>query len=340
LYVNELTLPDPADITLPQLRAVVIPAAERVRRQLEIRGDLAGAREMCRQLEAFRKYLQDREGRDLLAAECRRTEILIGKLLGPAEEGRPRKTSPTGEVSNRVPREDRHKFRLMAAHEEQVEELLAAGQVARNTILGHLKHPGNGKAGEGCTVADLGLLIEAGRTFGTIYADPPWQYGNQATRAATHNHYRTMTVDDLANLPVKDLAADPCHLHLWTTSSFLREALDLLKYWGFTYKSMFVWVKPQLGIGNYWRVSHEILLLGVRGDLTFANKSLRSWQEYNRTEHSRKPEQIRRLVETASPGPYLELFGRRAVDGWTVWGDDIARDLFTQGIEEFSGESA
>jgi hypothetical protein len=81
-------------------------------------------------------------------------------------------------------------------------------------------------------VGDVNELVEQGVKFGTIYADPPWPYGNQGTRAATGNHYPTMTL------------ADNCHLHLWTTTSFLPDALDLIDAWGFTYKSMFVWVSP------------------------------------------------------------------------------------------------
>ncbi len=192
----------------------------------------------------------------------------------------------------------------------------------------------------GCTVDDLGKLVEAGKRFGTIYADPPWQYGNQSTRASTDNHYGTMPLSAIAALPVPALAAETCHLHLWTTNGFLRESFDLLDSWGFVYKSVFVWCKPKMGIGNYWRVSHEFLLLGVKGDLVFADHALKSWEELDRAEHSAKPERVREFVERASPGPYLELFGRKAVPdhpdrpGWTVWGNEISRDLFTQDIGE------
>jgi N6-adenosine-specific RNA methylase IME4 len=80
-----------------------------------------------------------------------------------------------------------------------------------------------------------------------------------------------------------------------------------------------------MGIGNYWRVSHEFLLLGVRGEaLPFRDKNLMSWVALDRTEHSRKPEPVRMMIERASPGPYLELFGRRAVEGWSVMGNEVA----------------
>lgn len=102
--------------------------------------------------------------------------------------------------------------------------------------------------------------------FGIIYADPPWQYGNQSTRASTDNHYDTMSVDDICEMPVADHVADNAHLHLWTTNAFLFDAKRVMDAWGFEYRSVFVWVKPQMGIGNYWRVSHEFLLLGIRGN--------------------------------------------------------------------------
>jgi N6-adenosine-specific RNA methylase IME4 len=181
------------------------------------------------------------------------------------------------------------------------------------------------------TTEDLSGLIRSGQRFGCIYADPPWSYGNQATRASTGNHYETMSVAAIAAVPVKDLAAEDAHLHLWTTNAFLFECPRILEAWGFTYKSVFVWCKPQMGIGNYWRVSHEFLVLGVRGDPDFSDRGLMSWAAIDRGTHSSKPEQVRLMIEKASPPPYLELFGRRAAQGWTVWGDEIERDLFNQG---------
>jgi N6-adenosine-specific RNA methylase IME4 len=176
-------------------------------------------------------------------------------------------------------------------------------------------------------VTDLDDL--AGEQFGCIYADPPWQYGNQSTRAATDNHYQTMTVDELCEMPVEDLADDAAHLHLWTTNGFLPDAFRVIQAWGFEYKSCFVWVKDQMGIGNYWRVSHEFLLLGVRGDAKRFNvHDKMSWLKTERTTHSAKPEKVSQMIEEVSPGPFLELFGRRPVRGWTVFGNQIENRLF------------
>ncbi len=175
---------------------------------------------------------------------------------------------------------------------------------------------------DGEVIGDLGQLT--GRTFRTIYADPPWPYGNQGTRASTDNHYPTMSVEDIAAMPVEALAADDAHLHLWTTNSFLPRAFEVIEAWGFEYKSCFVWVKPQMGIGNYWRVSHEFLLLGVRGDAkSFRTHDQKSWAAFDRTRHSAKPEEVRHAIEVVSQGPYLELFGRKPIQGWTVYGNQI-----------------
>jgi N6-adenosine-specific RNA methylase IME4 len=171
----------------------------------------------------------------------------------------------------------------------------------------------------------LDQLLSTGQKFSTIYADPPWSYNNQATRGATDDHYPTMTVDEICDEPVEQLCQDQSHLHLWTTNAFLPDAFDVIEAWGFTYKSCFVWVKPQMGLGNYWRVSHEFLLLGVRGKLPFQDKGIRSWLECERTEHSRKPPSVRRLIEKVSPGPYLEMYGRDSPvnELWTVHGNQI-----------------
>jgi N6-adenosine-specific RNA methylase IME4 len=192
--------------------------------------------------------------------------------------------------------------------------------------------------GETCRVERLETLFQKNCTFGTIYADQPWPYENVASRGAAENHYRTMRVDAIAAFPVAKLAADHAHLHLWTTNGFLFEARQVIEAWGFTYKSCLVWIKPQLGNGNYWRVSHEFLLLGVRGNLTFTDKAQQSWICAERSQHSAKPAIFRKLIERVSPGPRLELFARRQIEGWTVWGDQIQPDLFATTIMDSESE--
>jgi|SRR5215831_571347 len=169
---------------------------------------------------------------------------------------------------------------------------------------------------------ELSALVATGATFGCLYVDPPWPYANQGTRASTAHHYPTMILDAIAGLPIETLAAPQAHLHLWITNAFLGVFPHLFAAWGFEYKSSFVWVKPELGLGNYWRNSHEFLLLGIRGDLRAQHRGLRSWIEAPRTAHSAKPAMVRDLLTQLSPGPYLELFGRTRIPGWTVWGNE------------------
>jgi N6-adenosine-specific RNA methylase IME4 len=104
----------------------------------------------------------------------------------------------------------------------------------------------------------------------------------------------------------------------------------VIRAWGFRYKSCLIWIKPQLGMGNYWRVSHEYLLLGVRGGLLFRDRTCRSWLLARRSVHSRKPFAFRALVEQVSPGPYLELYGREEHPStdWTIYGNQVERRLF------------
>jgi N6-adenosine-specific RNA methylase IME4 len=157
-------------------------------------------------------------------------------------------------------------------------------------------------------------------TYRTMVADPPWKYANRATRGAAEDHYDTMTVEELCALKVEEWAADEAHLYLWTTNGFLREAFDVLSAWGFAYKTCLTWVKPQLGMGNYFRSSTEHVLFGVRGGMRTLNCHQRNWFEAKRGKHSAKPGAFFDLVELASPPPYLEMFARSRRMGWDVWG--------------------
>lgn len=126
-------------------------------------------------------------------------------------------------------------------------------------------------------------------------------------------------------LPVLDLAEEQSHLHLWLPCDELFAAPAIFEAWGFEYRSSFVWVKPQGACGKFWRFAHDILLLGVRGDLPFRNRRVLSWSRANRIVHGEKPERVRRAIQQVSPGPYLELFARKPMKGWTVCGDGIQK---------------
>ena len=229
--------------------------------------------------------------------------------------------------------------------EKLFEEYLASTK--KPSMSGILRHEvqsaGSNEEGETglyCGPGELELMIQRGVKFRTIYADPPWDYKNQGSRAATGNHYRTMPTADIAALPVEKLAADVAQLHLWATEPFLEDAFHIMKAWGFERKSTLVWEKPQLGLGNYWRVCHEYLLLGTRGKAKFPNgqHAHRSVLRSDRLKHSQKPEVFRQLVEQVGNAPRLELFGRRQVPGWVVWGNEVGRDQLHRGVEELLDE--
>lgn len=284
------------------------------------------------------------------AAEAKiRAEWKGGRLLAGLERGKtgPKTISGNGAANSDYREavreaalestEARRWQRLAEFDETRVNELLAELRELRQEITTafmlrawrrELKNPEPEPEELTLAVDDLQELVDQGLTFGTIYADPPWQYGNQSTRGATGDHYPGMLPGEVATFfPIEKLARDSAHLHLWTTNAFLFDARGVMEAWGFTYKSCFIWVKPQMGMGNYWRVSHEFCLLGVRGSAPFAARDEMSWREWPRGRHSAKPERMYQLIEKVSPAARIELFARRQRKGWTSWGNAIEPDL-------------
>jgi N6-adenosine-specific RNA methylase IME4 len=178
------------------------------------------------------------------------------------------------------------------------------------------------------TTDNLQAIIDQGQRFHTVYADPPWRYDNRATRGAAGNHYDTMSLSEICDLPVRNIADDAALLWLWTTNGFLIDAFRVIESWGFEYRSNMVWVKPQMGLGNYVRVSHEFLLIANRGGLRPDGSGQRSWIQAPRTKHSEKPHIFRDMIQRISPGPRIELFARQARPDWTAFGNQIDRQCF------------
>jgi N6-adenosine-specific RNA methylase IME4 len=178
----------------------------------------------------------------------------------------------------------------------------------------------------GGNVANLIQFARNGPKMGCIVIDPPWPIAGSVLP------YVDVQADDLKLLPIAELAAERCHVHLWTLpNSYHRTAYDIAEHWGFRVVSEFVWCKTQVGRGNYWRMSHEILITAVRGeDDRFDDRGLRSWIEAPRGRHSEKPDAVREMIERASPGPRLELFARHVTPGWYTWGHEIAKSLTDQ----------
>lgn len=179
-----------------------------------------------------------------------------------------------------------------------------------------------------------------GKKYKTIYADPPWQFANRTGKMAPEhkrlNRYSTMKLDDIKKLPVSEVSDDKCHLYLWVPNALLPEGLEVMKAWGFEYKTNLVWEKVRKdgmpdgrGVGFYFRNVTEIVLFGIKGDNNRTLQPGRSQVNLLRSmkrEHSRKPDEFISLIENCSTGPYLELFARGDRENWDMWGNQATED--------------
>lgn len=162
--------------------------------------------------------------------------------------------------------------------------------------------------------------------YRTIMADPPWDIHQVGGRGAS-NHYPLMSVAEISALGVKRYAADNSHLWLWVTNASMDAGYDVIKSWGFTYRSCLTWIKPYFGLGHYLRNQTEHLLLATRGAAPVRFKAQGTWFYAPLQEHSHKPEEQFAIIERVSPGPYLELFARRRHSRWHVWGNEVSSDI-------------
>lgn len=198
------------------------------------------------------------------------------------------------------------------------------------------------------------LLKKVGQQrFRTILADPPWQFLNRTGKVAPEhkrlNRYGTMKLDDICALPVEQTAAPTSHLYLWVPNALLPDGLEVMKAWGFNYKANIVWHKVRKdggsdgrGVGFYFRNVTEIILFGTRGKNARTLDPGRSQVNYissRKREHSRKPDEQYPLIESCSPGPYLELFSRGVRKGWEVWGNQ-AEDTYKPSWETYPYNSS
>lgn len=172
-------------------------------------------------------------------------------------------------------------------------------------------------------------------SFRTILADPPWRFQNRTGKMAPEHRrlsrYGTMTLDDILELPIAQLAEPQAHLYLWVPNALVNEGLDVMKRWGFTYKTNLIWYKTRKdggpdrrGVGFYFRNVTELILFGARGKNNRTLKPGRTQPNIlitRKREHSRKPDELYDIIEACSPGPYLELFARHSRHGWYQWGD-------------------
>lgn len=200
--------------------------------------------------------------------------------------------------------------------------------------------------------ASVDFLSRVGKKkFKTVLADPPWQFQNRTGKMAPEhkrlNRYGTMTLDDILALPVSSALDETAHLYLWVPNALLPDGLRVLEAWGFTYKSNIVWHKIRKdggpdgrGVGFYFRNVTELVLFGVKGKnaRTLApGRTQVNFLATQKREHSRKPDEFYDIVESCSPGPYLEMFARGSRKGWTTWGNQA--DDYTPDWPTYSNHS-
>ena len=180
------------------------------------------------------------------------------------------------------------------------------------------------------------FLSEVRGLYGAILADPPWRFANRSGKVAPEHkrlrRYSTLSLDEIKKIPVPKISEKSSHLYLWVPNALLLEGLEVMKAWGFTYKTNIIWHKVRKdgapdgrGVGFYFRNTTEIVLFGVRGSRRTLQPGRRQVNiiRTQKREHSRKPDELYRVIEECSPGPYLELFARSHRPGWAQWGDEI-----------------
>jgi N6-adenosine-specific RNA methylase IME4 len=184
--------------------------------------------------------------------------------------------------------------------------------------------------------------VEGG--YQTVLADPPWRFANRTGKVAPEHRrldrYGTMDLDTIKTLSVGAVAAANAHLYLWVPNALLPQGIEVLEAWGFRYVSNIVWAKRRKdggpdgrGVGFYFRNVTELILFGVKGAMRTLPpaRSTVNMIETRKREHSRKPDEQYDLIESCSPGPYLELFARYARPGWHTWGDEADESVDPKG---------
>jgi N6-adenosine-specific RNA methylase IME4 len=194
------------------------------------------------------------------------------------------------------------------------------------------------------------LIARVSGSYATVLADPPWQFQNKTGKVAPEHRrllrYPTMELNEIIDLPVARLAAAKSHLYLWVPNALLQEGLKVMKAWGFTYKSNLVWYKTRKdggpdgrGVGFYFRNVTELVLFGVRGSMRTLTpgRTQVNLISTRKREHSRKPDEIYDVIESCSPGPYLELFARFPRKGWHQWGNEDVEENSYFGVARRNG---
>mgnify|MGYP002624311248 CR=1 FL=1 len=175
-------------------------------------------------------------------------------------------------------------------------------------------------------VASLATPLDAQGLFQTIVIDPPWDWGDEedvSQFGRARPEYQTMPISEIEQMPIERIADTNCHLYLWVTNRSLPKAFRLIEAWGFRYVTCITWVKPSFGMGNYFRGSTEQVLFAVKGSQPLKRHDVGThFMAARGNGHSAKPDEFYSIVESCSHGPYIDIFGRKAREGWTVWGEN------------------
>lgn len=193
-------------------------------------------------------------------------------------------------------------------------------------------------------VANDFIQYTQGKKYSTILSDPPWQFQNRTGKMAPEHkrlsRYPTLSLEEIKSIPVSTAASESSHLYLWVPNALLAEGLQVMKAWGFTYKTNLIWYKirkdggpDRRGVGFYFRNVTEIILFGTRGKSARTLDPGRSQENIiikQKREHSRKPDEQYELIEKCSWGPFLEMFARGKRDGWDCWGNQATEEYYPE----------
>lgn len=233
-----------------------------------------------------------------------------------------------------------HRFETLAKNPELVEQAKAEARenddiVSRSLVLEKVKQKKREEKEEkreserqenAKKVEQLQTPLEAKGLFQTIVIDPPWDWDDEGDInqfGRTKPDYKTMPIEEIEQLPIAKIADKNCHLYLWVTNRSLPKAFRLVEAWGFRYITCLTWVKPSIGVGNYYRGDTEQILFCVKGSQPLKRHDVGTHFCAPRGDrHSAKPEEFYKLVETCSYAPYIDIFSRKSRDNWAMWGEN------------------
>ena len=184
-------------------------------------------------------------------------------------------------------------------------------------------------------------MDDKNKKYNIIYADPPWQYkvwSKKGNGRSAESHYKTLALKDIVNMKdfINDISANNCVLFIWITYPCLKEAINVIEEWGFTYKTCgFAWVKRNKkanswfwGMGYWTRANSELCLIATKGKIKSISRKVHQIIETPIEEHSKKPAIVRdKIVELMGDLPRIELFAREKTDGWDVWGNEVDSNI-------------